>query len=295
VRGFKEFLDLPIPPRRPILAPWLTEKSLCFIHAERGVGKTRLVVGIAMAVASGGHFLKWRAPDPRRVVLLDGEMPLFDLQERFSKAIPHFPEVHEGNLLIVSNDDQEDRSMPDISTPEGQDEVTGLLRPGDLLILDNISTLCRTGVENEAESWAPVQGWLLKLRRMGVSVLLIGHDGKTGKQRGTSKREDVLDVVIQLKNPPGYEPEQGAHFEVIFRKNRGLTGSDVEGFEAKLETVDGALCWKVIEREAAMAKRVADLIKDGLNHRDIAKELGVGTGSVSRARQKAREAGLLNE
>src|SRR5207247_1434784 len=113
-----------------------------------------------------------------------------------------------------------------------------LLTPGDLLILDNISTLCRTGTENEAESWAPVQGWLLRLRREGISVILIGHDGKGGTQRGTSKKEDVLDVVIQLKQPSDYQVEQGARFEVRIEKSRGFCGNDAAMFEAQLETIE---------------------------------------------------------
>jgi putative DNA primase/helicase len=295
VRRFGEFLALQIPPRQAILAPWLSEKSLCLIHAARGVGKTHMVIGIAMAVASGGKFLKWKAPAPRRVVVLDGEMPMRTLQERFQDAAVSFPQVLDENLLIIASDDQEDRAMPDIATARGQAEVTELLRPGDLLILDNISTLCRTGVENEAESWAPVQGWLLDLRRAGVSVLLIGHDGKNGTNRGSSKKEDVLDVVIQLKNPPGHKAEDGAHFEVLFQKSRGLLGTDVEPFEARLETVDGTLGWGVIERETATVKRVAELITEGLSHRDIEKELGIPISTISRARRKAREAGLLKE
>src|SRR5262245_47302939 len=99
--------------------------------------------------------------------------------------------------------------MPDVSTTVVQREVAFLLRSGDLLILHNISTLCRTGTENEAESWAPVQEWLLRLRREGISVILIGHDGKGGTQRGTSKKEDILDVVIQLERPGDYQMDQG--------------------------------------------------------------------------------------
>ncbi len=42
-------------------------------------------------------------------------------------------------------------------------------------------------------------------------------------QRGTSRREDVLDTVIQLKRPKDYEPEDGGRFEVHFTKHCGFT------------------------------------------------------------------------
>ena len=65
-------------------------------------------------------------------------------------------------------------------------------------MVDSLSTLCRSGVENESESWLPVQEWALRLRRNGVSVLFVHHAGKSGKQRGTSRREDVLDTIFHV-------------------------------------------------------------------------------------------------
>ena len=59
------------------------------------------------------------------------------------------------------------------------------------MVIDNLSTLCRYGRENESESWGPVQEWILGLRRRGLSVLLVHHAGKGGTQRGTSRREAV--------------------------------------------------------------------------------------------------------
>jgi hypothetical protein len=76
----------------------------------------------------------------------------------------------------------------------------------DLLIVDNISTLCWTGSDNSAGSWTSMQEWILRLRRRGIAVLLMHHSGKSGGQRGTSRREDVLDTVIGLRRPEDYEP-----------------------------------------------------------------------------------------
>ena len=53
--------------------------------------------------------------------------------------------------------------------------------------------------ENDADSWVPVQAWALAQRRAGRSVLFVHHAGKSGLQRGTSRKEDVLDTVIALR------------------------------------------------------------------------------------------------
>jgi len=47
----------PLPPRGLLVAPWLAEGSLTLIHGPRGVGKTRLALAIAHAVASGTPLL----------------------------------------------------------------------------------------------------------------------------------------------------------------------------------------------------------------------------------------------
>jgi RimJ/RimL family protein N-acetyltransferase len=74
---------------------------------------------------------------------------------------------------------------------------------GDPVVL---SALCRVSEENEAGDWVPIQSWILSLRRRGITVLLLHHAGKSGAQRGTLRREDLLDVVIKLKHPADYSP-----------------------------------------------------------------------------------------
>jgi AAA domain len=80
--GFDDFLSLDIPPREMLLTPILPERSLAMLYAPRGVGKTLLGLSIGLAVASGARLLRWSAPAPRRVLYIDGEMPITSLQER---------------------------------------------------------------------------------------------------------------------------------------------------------------------------------------------------------------------
>src|SRR5690606_22821709 len=114
--------------------------------------------------------------------------------------------------LIFITPDLQSGLMPNLSTLEGRLAISKYVNECDLVIVDNISTLCHQGKENEAESWIPMQEWALKLRRLGISVLFIHHAGKSGQQRGTSKREDILDTIIKLKHPSDYEANMGACF-----------------------------------------------------------------------------------
>ncbi len=155
----------------------------------------------------------------------------------------------------------------------------------------NLSSLCRFGRENEAESWEPVQTWALSLRRRGMAVLFVHHAGKGGQQRGTSRREDVLDTVIRLAHPSDYSPDQGAKFEVHYDKARGLFGDEAKPFEAEL----GPNGWTFLDLEETTTKRVAALHNEGCKQREIKDELGIGLATVNRHIKRAREQGLIAE
>ncbi len=291
-----DFLRVELPPRANILAPWLPTQGLAMIYSKRGVGKTHVGLGIAYAVASGGKFLKFEAPEPRRVLYVDGEMSAVVMQERLaaivkaSNAEPPAPDF----LKIITPDLQE-HSIPDLSDPDGQEAIEEHLDGVSLVIIDNLSTIFRHGNENEAESWLPAQEWALSLRRRGVSVLFIHHAGKGGQQRGTSRHEDVLDSVICLKHPGDYTPTEGARFEIHFEKARGLHGDALKPFEARMEIQDDATLWTLRDIEDRLTEQVAELKNLGLTQRDIAKELDLGLGTVNRHIKKARELGVLDK
>ena len=117
-------------------------------------------------------------------------------------------------------------------------------------------------------------------------MLIVHHAGKGGQQRGTSRREDVLDTSISLRRPGDYSPSEGARFEVHLEKARGVHGDDAKPFEAKLETRDNVAVWTIRELEDANRARVQALLDDGLSVRDIADETGIPKSTVHRIKTK---------
>ncbi len=279
--GLADFLAMEIPPRELLLAPWLPEKGLAMIAAPRGIGKTHVALNVAYAVASGGSFLRWNADTPRPVLYIDGEMPAVALQERLARIAKHADTAPASDALALMVADVGEFGVPDLSTPEAQVALMPLLAPYDLIIMDNLSTLCRSGRENEAESWSAVQGFLLALRRAGKSALLVHHTGKSGAQRGTSKREDVLDSVLLLQRPEDYDASQGARFLVKFDKARGFSGDDARPFEAALDSHTGL--WTMTEATPSRDAEIREMKEQGFSLRDIGRELGVNASTVSRA------------
>tara|TARA_B100001964_G_scaffold244234_1_gene324885 strand:- start:1063 stop:1995 length:933 start_codon:yes stop_codon:yes gene_type:complete len=292
--SIEELLSKEFPPRENILNPWLPTQGLTMIHGGRGVGKTHVGAGIAVAVTSGDRFLRWESKKARGVLYIDGEMPAVVLQERLSSIINSADKEPTAPLMII-NPDLQNHAMPNLATLRGQEAIEPHLDGINLVIVDNISTLCRGGKESDGDDWQPIQEWALRLRIRGISILFIHHSGKSGSQRGTSRREDVLDTVIKLKHSGDYNPDEGAKFEVHFEKSRGIYGDDVKAFEAKLvSTPDGKQIWTMKDMEESLTQKVADLLNEGVEQKDIAELLGVYKGTVSKCKTKAKREGLLN-
>jgi hypothetical protein len=293
--SLSDFVAQPLPQREYVLAPILPERGLVMLYAPRGVGKTQVAFNIGWAVACGQPFLRWYALKPRRVLYVDGEMPQELLQQRAKAMIA--PSVceppHPDFFRLLSMDRQELGVSLNLALPEDQAALETQLEEADLLILDNISTLVNSGRENDAESWNEMQAWLLKLRRMGKTVLLIHHSGRSGTARGTSKREDVLDTVIQLMHPEDYEPEDGARFEVNLTKARGIYGDDALPFEAKLDVIEGRDRWTSTVVQNNIMDQIEEMSREGGTVREIANELGLSKSKVQRLIAKLRENGRL--
>jgi putative DNA primase/helicase len=294
----QDFLALQVPPREMLLAPILPERSLAMLYAPRGIGKSWLGLTIGLAVAAGVSVLRWSAPKPRRVLLVDGEMVLSDLQTRLNQLLAGLGTKIPNDGFRVLAADYTERGI-NLSSGEGQQELERHLDGVDLLILDNLSTLLANGSEGASDAWLPMQNWLLKLRRKGVAVLIIHHAGINGRQRGTSRREDALDTVIALRRPVDYAPEEGARFEVHIEKARALVGDGAAPFEAAVKpfTADGggaAIRWIARDLKPPIFRQAAELFAQGLSVREVKKALGISHGEAGRLRLRAATEGLLD-
>jgi hypothetical protein len=291
------FLRLQVAPRSWLAEGLIAERGLAMVHAKRGVGKTHFVLGLACAIAAGQPFLRYRVPAAAGVLLVDGEMPTPDLQARLRLNLDAGISPKAPLRLLCA--DLAERSLPSLATVEGQQVIERKLDATiQLLVLDSVSTLCQTGgtSENDAASWDAIQAWILKLRRQGLAVLLVHHGGKDGKQRGTSKREDVLDQVLLLQHPTDYRPSEGARFEVHLEKGRQVKGELAAPFEATLTGLGGHGVWSWRPLSGAdQAHEIRQLALAGTPVRAIAAELSLAPTTAYRVIQKLRDQGELPE
>jgi putative DNA primase/helicase len=282
----QDFLSRKFPARELMLSPWLKRQGLAMAHGYRGYGKTLMAHGSVYAIATGGKFWNWTAAKARKVLILDGEMPASDLQDRFRNIQDSSEKKPEPGFFRIAAADTFPDGLPDLSNQSMHSFYSDVVADADVVLLDNISTLCTSSPENEADGWAVMQAWILLLRRQGKSVFLLHHDGKGGQQRGTSKKEDVLDTVISLRRPPGYTADQGCSLEVRFTKSRGFHGPDAEPFAARL--VENSWELSAIESDDD-DDTLKTLREQGLTIRDIADRTGLTKSTVERRLNKKVE------
>lgn len=278
------------PERVQLLGPLIHAGDMAMVFAGRGVGKTQVCLSIGAALAFGAVFLRWKAARPVGVLYLDAEMAGAVMQERVASFIPAdaSEDLADNFRLFTPDLLPEGQPLPDLSTVAGQQMVEPLIDHNTrVIVIDNLSAWCRTGKENESESWTPVSNWLLTLRRRGIAVLLVHHAGKNGEQRGNSKKEDLLDIVIQLKRAGDYDPRTGAAFTWAVTKGRHLHGEDAAELDLMLTIENGVARWTFKEAEASNTERILTLIDEGLSDSMIAEELGIHRSTAHRARRKA--------
>lgn len=278
------FLAMEIPPREMILEPWLPCQGLAMIYANRGTGKTHIALAIAYAVASGGSILGWGVPKARKVFYLDGEMLGAPLQERLAAIAKGSAREPAPGMLHILTPDLQQGCMPDLATMDGQAALNEAMPPETkLIIVDSLSSLVRgNGRENDAESWLPIQDWVLAQRVAGRSVLFLHHANRRGEQRGTSKKEDVLDTVLALRSPADHQPQKGARFEVHIEKSRGLCAEFVPLEAELITTQDGGATWASKPIEETRSARIRRMAEDGMSSAEIADELKINRSTVYR-------------
>lgn len=283
----EELTQREIPPRKAILtegeAVLFYGQSINQILAWRGVGKTNFALGLAGALAAGSGILGFTANEPRRVLYLDGELPLSQLQERVRSFVP---QGHRGNVQLFSPEMLASPRGLNLITKKDFDSLMRLVdrQQTEVIFLDSQATLMN-GDSNKSEFQEERMEVLRALRWAGLCVIEMHHVGKTGLQRGISKNDDILDVQMYLRKPKEWEPEDGLEFEVAYEKIRHSAHLDSN---YKVRLVDGV--WsKLAADEVAL---VGEMVTKGKQMREIAKELKTSKSRVHRLYKKALAANL---
>lgn len=294
-----DFIALDLPRKQTLLDPWLKEDSINLIYGWRGFGKTWLGLSILKAVSEGKPFGPWKVERPAACLFLDGEMPAADILERMQAL--NLRHSNEAPLYIYSDALANQNGIPraHLAHDSWRQTMKRILvtRKVKLWIIDNLASLASGLDENKKQDWDPINQWLLELRFAGIATIMLHHVNKDGGQRGTSAREDNLDISIMLKKPSDYTPEDGARFIVHFAKHRIRTAELplIADTEFKLVENPGEHVWthKNVKRERKCD--VLKLLDEGMDQKSICETLDLSKGYVSKIIAKAKNDKLLSK
>ena len=151
-----DWMALEIEPLDPLLGELLTTTTRGLLAAPTGLGKTNIVVQLAMHMAAGKAFLHWDCPRPARVLYIDGEMSrrrLKSASERCGKPTWSPPAT-----FFASSHETIDKFAP-LNTKQGQqcvERLIGKIGGVDFVFLDSVMCLTVGDMKDEESLAADV-------------------------------------------------------------------------------------------------------------------------------------------
>jgi hypothetical protein len=134
-----------------------------------------------------------------------------------------------------------------------------------------------------------MQDWMLHLRRKGYAVMYLHHGGKPdasgrSKQRGTSKREDILNTSIELWRPQDFDKSA---FCLNFSKTRNWVAGD----PLSLQIGDDGWVrpFDPDQEDREMDELIVFFKAEGYTYTEIAKQCGVGQTRISNVLKKEKQ------
>jgi DNA repair protein RadA/Sms len=219
-------INLPIGEFARVLGGGIVPGSIVLIGGDPGIGKSTLMLQMAMEMAATKRVLYVSGEESERQI----KMRAVRLNEK--KDLPkNLLLVTETNLEIILNHVNE-------------------VKP-DLLIVDSIQTTYLSNMDSSAGSVSQVRECSSQLRELaktsGISVFVIGHVTKEGTIAGPRVLEHVVDTVLYL---------EGDRFQAyrLLRsvKNRFGATAEVGVFEMR----EGGLVEVTNPSEAFLAERM---------------------------------------
>ena len=291
-------------PKEWLLSNLWREREMMMIYAPPGLGKSWLAWSFAAAVAGKGSISPagWESPKARKTMILDGEMDLQDLQERQIQtgiAVNSDYESFMENLVIFSRQDQPMVShILDLSKKDLQDRIIDvILKTGtEVLIIDNFSTLVQVSDENSASSMQGFNQFLIGLKQLGISTLLVHHSRKkTGNQkfayRGSSLLSIPFEIILQLREVED-KPEKGCAFEIVSDKSRNLSEIRIG-----LWLDPDSRQWNEHKCIPENIRILLEVLKESIciNQSELAEKCSLDQSSISRLKSQAIKLGVLDE
>jgi RecA-family ATPase len=322
----KALLALDLPVRKALVYPWLREGESAMLYAATGAGKSMVALSMALGVAGRGKMMEyWDCPTPTKVLYVDGEMPLDDIQARMRWMLTTAGgdvETCLENLHFLARNGQERLEFVDIASDWSRDEILKIIKENDirLVIFDNLSTLSKIENENDSSCFIEPLEFLLKLKQRGIACVLVHHANKGGLAfRGSTKLAATFEVIVRLER--AFTVEETANpgasiFKWEWEKYRGkrimgtgtplkvvLGGDDVDNEDNNNNEQGAAKCFDDMRSDDGSTRMIwgvkpyvpdpvaelVELVKSGIyfSQDELAEAQGVDKSTISKRKKRA--------
>ena len=173
-------IQVPIAEFSRVLGGGIVPGSIVLVGGDPGIGKSTLLLQIAMGMASN-----------LRVLYVSGEESERQIKMRATRLAPKNNSSQADGLFLVTE--------TNLDAIFGHIEAT---KP-QILIIDSIQTVYLPEMESAAGSVSQVRESASRLREFakssGISVFIIGHVTKEGVIAGPRMLEHIVDTVLYLE------------------------------------------------------------------------------------------------
>lgn len=304
VRTANEWLKIaserPIPKR--LFYEFWYENEVCILFADTNQGKSILAVQIANNISRTEKDEYGNDIEPQKVLYFDFELSDKQFEARYSEDFTNHYEFSDNFIRLEMNSDAivpDDTNFEDylFSSIEQQVLETG----SKVLIIDNITYL-KNETEN-AKSALPLMKELKALKnKHNLSILCLAHTPKRDLSKpitrndlqgskmlinfcdsafaiGESQQDSRTKYLKQIKarnTEIKYDADNVAVFEID--KRNSFLGFEMMTFANEHDHLKRPST----DDKEEMILQVKELVSQGVPQREIAKQLGIGVGSVNR-------------
>jgi len=220
--------------RKYLIEPWLPPATIVQVHGYTGHGKSLFLQYALGALTSGQrYFGPFEIGQPALVLYLDYEMGKATIARRLIEMRDLYGDTQDRLNIWTPFDGREEMNL---KTKEGMLRLQGWIKmvEPDVVVIDTIRSAFPGMQENNAEEWSRVNQLAVKMRNVGISVVLVHHSNKPGESglgREAGSTNQLTVVETQLSITQVYQDEETARVKAgIHDKNthpeRDIGGDD---------------------------------------------------------------------
>ena len=182
---------------------WLPKQAIVMIHGSAGCGKTYVLCDFLYCLSLGKNVAGADIQEQAKILYIDFELSRFETARRHKQLIKTYGKSENWYSLNPSFAETDTVYTWSLADKTFVGDLIETIRDfnSDIVVIDSArSSMLSTGFkENDAESWSPLNDFMLKIRNMGKSVIYIHHDSKAGNYSGSTASITNIDIELHVK------------------------------------------------------------------------------------------------